>query len=65
MCDVDEPEQATGTVFFEHFEFKDKEIKIKQDTLKGHAAILWDAARVSALVLQYMCCTISAPCASS
>lgn len=45
-------EKAEGTVFYETFEFKDKEVKIKQDTLKGHAAILWDAARVLAKYLE-------------
>ena len=35
-------------VFFEEFAFRGKELRIKQNTIKGHAHVLWDAARVLA-----------------
>lgn len=37
-----------GGVFFENFSFRGKEVRIKQDTVAGHAHVLWDAARVLA-----------------
>jgi hypothetical protein len=42
--DVDE----SSTQFFENFLFKEKELRIKQDTFVGHNAVIWDAARVLA-----------------
>lgn len=37
-----------NTVFYEEFSFRGKAIRIKQDTLAGHAHVLWDASRVLA-----------------
>ena len=40
------------TVFFENFSFRGKELRIQQDTLAGHAHVLWDASRVLAGYLE-------------
>ncbi len=48
--DTAEPEDVdeSSTQFFENFMFKEKELRIKQDTFVGHNAVIWDAARVLA-----------------
>lgn len=43
---------ATGTEFYEDFQWRDGSVRVKQDTLQGHAAVLWDAARVLAKFLE-------------
>ncbi|EKX33254.1 hypothetical protein GUITHDRAFT_120570 [Guillardia theta CCMP2712] len=38
--------EAASTIFYENFDFGTNTFRIKQDTSTGHAAVLWDAAKV-------------------
>lgn len=42
------PDDGKGGGFHESFSFRGTELRIQQDTVAGHAHVLWDAARVLA-----------------